>query len=128
MPPPFDLKGVRAPKQYIDDQVQQHQREEDQVMAQAYGFKYESEKNSIGCQNPDEQRLELSENRLRDRKLTQKATDAAEEVVVIEGKRTRKPRIIDNQSNQRGRRRSGQGPIGGVRSRQGQGKGRGHGH
>jgi hypothetical protein len=97
-PAPFDVKGVRAPKPYIDDPVLEHQRQEDRIMAQAYGFDYKPDKPSIGKQDPIAQRWETSENRLRDRRQTQKAVDAAEDGVIIEGKRTRKPRVLEDQS------------------------------
>lgn len=98
VPAPFDVKGVRAPKPYVDDPVQEHQRQEDKVMAQAYGFDYKPDKASIGKQDPIGQRWETSENRLRDRRQTQKAADAAEDGVILEGKRTRKPRVLEDQS------------------------------
>jgi hypothetical protein len=97
-PAPFDVKGVRAPRPYVDDPVQEHQRQEDKIMAQAYGFDYKPDKASIGKQDPIGQRWETSENRLRDRRQTQKAADAAEEGVILEGKRTRKPRVLEDHS------------------------------
>ncbi|KAB5578838.1 hypothetical protein GE09DRAFT_1091207 [Coniochaeta sp. 2T2.1] len=98
IPAPFDVKGVRAPKPYVDDPEQEHQRQEDKIMAQAYGFDHKADKASIGMQDPIAQRWETAEGRLRDRRQTQKAADAAEEGVIVEGKRTRKPRILDDHS------------------------------
>lgn len=98
VPASFDVKGVRAPKPYVDDPVQEHQRQEDKIMAQTYGFDYKADKASIGKQDPIGQRWETSENRLRDRRQTQKAVDAAEDGVILEGKRTRKPRVLEDQS------------------------------
>lgn len=97
-PAPFDVKGVRAPKSYVDDPEQEHQRQEDKIMAQAYGFDHKNDKASIGKQDPIAQRFETSENRLRDRRQTQKAADAAEEGVILEGKRARKPRVLEDHS------------------------------
>ena len=101
MPPPFDLKGVRAPRPYIDDPELERQRHQDRIMAQAYGFAHNSHSNYVGRQRPEEQRLDPDEaehdTRLRDRKQTQKAVDAAaaaEDGVVTEGKRVRKPRVL----------------------------------
>jgi hypothetical protein len=115
VPPPFDVKGVRAPKAYVDDPVQEHQREMDQVMAQAYGFEHKASKELIGNQDPVAQRLETSESRLRDRKQTQKAADLAEEGVILEGKRTRKPRVLGDQSDPVSRSST---PIPATRQRQ----------
>ncbi|KAH8905724.1 hypothetical protein BR93DRAFT_959434 [Coniochaeta sp. PMI_546] len=98
IPAPFDVKGVRAPKPYVDDPAQEHQRQEDRIMAQAYGFDHKNDKASIGKQDPITQRFETSENRLRDRRQTQKAADAAEEGVILEGKRARKPRVLEDQA------------------------------
>lgn len=100
VPPFFELKGARAPKAYVDDPEEQHQREEDLVMAQAYGFAHDNDRRHIGKQNPEAQRWDMSENRLRERKQTKKAADAAEEGAVVEGKRTRKPRVVGDQSAQ----------------------------
>ncbi|OIW23783.1 hypothetical protein CONLIGDRAFT_637020 [Coniochaeta ligniaria NRRL 30616] len=98
IPAPFDVKGVRAPKPYVDDPDQEHQRQEDKIMAQAYGFDLKNDKASIGKQDPIAQRFETSENRLRDRRQTQKAADAAEDGVILEGKRARKPRVLEEQT------------------------------
>ncbi|KAK3693441.1 hypothetical protein B0T22DRAFT_40436 [Podospora appendiculata] len=95
--PMFDIKGARAPKPYIDDPVIERQREQDRIMAQAYGFKYDAHAAHIGRQNPEEQRWDSTERGLRDRKRTEKAAELAEENVV-EGKRARKPRNLSDQS------------------------------
>ncbi|KAK4135936.1 hypothetical protein BT67DRAFT_376302 [Trichocladium antarcticum] len=94
-PGAFEVRGVRAPKPYIDDPVLEHQREEDRIMAQAYGFKHNTHPTQVGRQNPEEQRWEMPENRLR--KRTEKGAELADENV-IEGKRTRKPRYVSDQS------------------------------
>ncbi|KAK0735241.1 hypothetical protein B0T26DRAFT_671409 [Lasiosphaeria miniovina] len=96
-PPVFEIRGPRAPKPYIDDLVYEHQRREDRIMAQAYGFKHNNHATLVGRQNPDEQRWEMPETRLRERKRTEKGAELAEENV-IEGKRMRKPRNLSDQS------------------------------
>ncbi|KAL2125588.1 hypothetical protein VTJ04DRAFT_1953 [Mycothermus thermophilus] len=93
-PPPFEVRGVRAPKPYVDDPCLEHQKSEDRIMAQAYGFKLDTHPARVGKQNPDEQRWEMPENRLR--KRTEKGAELAEENVV-EGKRTRRPRNLSEQ-------------------------------
>ncbi|KAK1763100.1 hypothetical protein QBC33DRAFT_550373 [Phialemonium atrogriseum] len=104
LPPAFELKGVRAPPPYVDDPVLEYQRAQDRVQANAHGFVHNNQDRNVGKQRPEEQRYETedmeNETRLRERKQTQKAADAAEESVIIEGKRNRKPRILDNQSQQ----------------------------
>ncbi|KAL2157135.1 hypothetical protein VTH06DRAFT_6423 [Thermothelomyces fergusii] len=94
-PPAFEVRGMRAPKPYIDDMVLEHQKEEDRIMANAYGFKLNTHPTQVGRQNPEEQRWDMLENRLR--KRTEKGAELAEENVV-EGKRTRKPRQVSDQS------------------------------
>ncbi|EAQ93855.1 hypothetical protein CHGG_02090 [Chaetomium globosum CBS 148.51] len=94
-PAPFEVRGIRAPRPYIDDPLLEQQKEEDRVMAQAYGFKLNTHPTQVGRQNPEEQRWEMPENRLR--KRTEKGAELAEENVV-EGKRTRKPRHVSDQS------------------------------
>jgi hypothetical protein len=94
-PAVFEVRGVRAPRPYIDDPILEHQKEEDRVMAQAYGFKLNTHPTQVGRQNPEEQRWEMPENRLR--KRTEKGAELAEENVV-EGKRARKPRHVSDQS------------------------------
>ncbi len=94
-PPTFEVRGARAPKPYIDDPILEHQKEEDRIMAQAYGFKLNTHPTQVGRQNPEEQRWEMPENRLRRR--TEKGAELAEENVV-EGKRARKPRHVSDQS------------------------------
>ncbi|KAL2270743.1 hypothetical protein VTJ83DRAFT_114 [Remersonia thermophila] len=94
-PPPFEVRGVRAPKPYFDDACLEHQKSEDRIMAQAYGFKLDTHPARVGKQDPEEQRWEMPENRLR--KRTEKGAELAEDNVV-EGKRTRKPRNISDQS------------------------------
>ncbi|KAK4202918.1 hypothetical protein QBC40DRAFT_262909 [Triangularia verruculosa] len=101
-PPPFELRGARAPKPYVDDPYLEYQREQDRVMAQAYGFKHNNHVSLIGRQNPEEQRWEAPETRLRERKRTEKAAELAEDNVV-EGKRTRRPRQVTDQSKEASR-------------------------
>lgn len=96
-PPPFEVRGARAPNPYIDDLVLEHQREEDRIMAQVYGFKHNNHATQVGRQNPEDQRWEMPETRLRERKRTEKGAELAEENVV-EGKRARKPRYVSDQS------------------------------
>ncbi|KAL2022087.1 hypothetical protein VTK56DRAFT_6131 [Thermocarpiscus australiensis] len=96
-PAPFEVRGARAPKPYVDDPVLEHQREEDRIMAQAYGFKHNNHPTQVGRQNPEEQRWDMSETRLRERKRTEKGAELADENV-IEGKRVRKPRYVSDQS------------------------------
>ncbi|KAK4097447.1 hypothetical protein N658DRAFT_489207 [Parathielavia hyrcaniae] len=95
-PAAFEVRGVRAPKPYIDDPIVEHEKEEDRVMAQAYGFKLNTHPTQVGRQNPEEQRWEMPENRLR--KRTEKGAELADENVVVEGKRARKPRHVSEQS------------------------------
>ncbi|KAK4231633.1 hypothetical protein QBC38DRAFT_200727 [Podospora fimiseda] len=116
-PPPFEVRGARAPKPYIDDQMLEHQREEDRIMAQVYGFKHNNHPTQVGRQNPEEQRWEMPETRLRERKRTEKGAELAEDNVV-EGKRARKPRYVSDQSKDPSR--SGTpilGPLTGRRQR-----------
>ncbi|KAK0630296.1 hypothetical protein B0T17DRAFT_218053 [Bombardia bombarda] len=96
-PPVFEVRGARAPKPYVDDPVLEQAREQDKIMGQAYGFKHNAHPTLIGRQNPEEQRWEMTERGLRDRKKTEKAAELAEENV-IEGKRARKPRNFSDQS------------------------------
>ena len=98
-PPAFEVRGARAPKPYVDDPMLEHQREEDKIMAQAYGFKHNAHPTQVGRQNPEDQRWEMTENRLRERKKTEKGAELAEENV-IEGKRMRKPRNFSDQSKE----------------------------
>ncbi|KXX76800.1 hypothetical protein MMYC01_205456 [Madurella mycetomatis] len=89
-------------RRHFDDLVKgptpfEHQREEDRIMAQAYGFKHNNHPTQVGRQNPEEQRWEMPETRLRERKRTEKGAELAEENV-IEGKRVRKPRYVSDQS------------------------------
>lgn len=106
----FEVRGARAPKPYIDDPILEHQREEDRIMAQAYGFKHNNHPTQVGRQNPEEQRWEMPETRLRERRKTEKGAELAEENVV-EGKRSRRPRHISDQSKDPSRSGS---PTGGA--------------
>ena len=94
-PPAFELKGVRAPKPSSDDPIYEHQKEQDKIMAAAYGFKHNPHANAVGRQNIEEQRWDITETRPH-RKGAGKAELAEENVV--EGKRVRKPRNLSDQS------------------------------
>jgi hypothetical protein len=94
-PPVYEVRGMRAPKPYVDDPILERQKEQDRIMAQAYGFKINTHPTQVGRQNPEEQRWEMPENRLR--KRTEKGAELAEDNVV-EGKRVRKPRHVSDQS------------------------------
>ncbi|KAK3392881.1 hypothetical protein B0H63DRAFT_443176 [Podospora didyma] len=110
-PPPFEVRGARAPKPYIDDPALEHQRKEDRIMAQVYGFKHNNHPTQVGRQNPEDQRWEMPETRLRERKRTEKAAELAEENV-IDGKRQRKPRNISDQSKDPSRSGTPMPPLG----------------
>lgn len=94
-PPAFELKGVRAPKPSSDDPIYEHQKDQDKIMAAAYGFKHNPHANAVGRQNIEEQRWDITETRPH-RKGAGKAELAEENVV--EGKRVRKPRNLSDQS------------------------------
>jgi hypothetical protein len=91
----FEMRGLSVPKPYIDDPMMEHQREQDRIMAQVYYFKHNNQPSLVGRQNIEEQRWEGVQNRTR--KQTQKAQEAEKDVkenVILEGKRTRKPRLF----------------------------------
>ncbi|KAK1834434.1 hypothetical protein QBC39DRAFT_328391 [Podospora conica] len=95
--PTFEVRGARAPAPYIDDAVLEHQKQEDKIQAQSSGFKYNSHAALVGRQNPEEQRWEMPENRLRERRKTEKGAELAEEGG--DGKRVRRmPRNLSDQS------------------------------
>lgn len=95
--PTFEVRGARAPAPYIDDHVLERQKQEDKIMAQSHGFKYNSHPALVGRQNPEEQRWEMPENRLRERRKTEKGAELAEEGG--DGKRVRRmPRNLSDQS------------------------------
>lgn len=103
----FEVKGIRA------DRVQEnkadfplsnpeaYERRQDMVAAQAWGFEWDPRPSMIGKQDPIAQREGLQNTRLRNRpKLSQRAAEAAgdEPVGIVPGKRTRKPRLLSDES------------------------------
>lgn len=108
----FEVKGIRA--NFVDENKLKHpesnpevyERHQDQVAAQAYGFEWDPRPSMIGRQDPIGQRDGLQNNRLRNRpKLSQRAAEAAldDPVGVVTGKRTRKPRILSDESKEASR-------------------------
>lgn len=108
----FEVKGIRA--NLVDENKLKHpesnpevyERNQDQVAAQAYGFEWDPRPSMIGRQDPIGQRDGLQNNRLRNRpKLSQRAAEAAvdDPVGVVTGKRTRKPRILSDDSKEASR-------------------------
>ncbi|KAK2597244.1 hypothetical protein N8I77_013105 [Diaporthe amygdali] len=108
----FEVKGIRA--NFVEENKLKHpesnpevaERNQDQVAAQAYGFEWDPRPSMIGRQDPIGQRDGLQNNRLRNRpKLSQRAAEAAvdDPVGVVTGKRTRKPRILSDDSKEASR-------------------------
>ncbi|KAI6376371.1 hypothetical protein MCOR08_009063 [Pyricularia oryzae] len=101
-PKGFQLRRTLEPRKWyteIDkdgDQDKADARANDKVMAQTYGFEYDSRELMIGKQEPLNQRDGPSKPRTRARPKTQKAAEAEEEGVL--GKRARKKRILDDES------------------------------
>ncbi|TLD30395.1 hypothetical protein PspLS_02429 [Pyricularia sp. CBS 133598] len=101
-PKGFQLRRTLEPRKWyteIDkdgDQGKADARANDKVMAQTYGFEYDSRELMIGKQEPLNQRDGPSKPRTRARPKTQKAAEAEEEGVL--GKRARKKRILDDDS------------------------------
>ncbi|TLS30066.1 hypothetical protein PpBr36_03294 [Pyricularia pennisetigena] len=101
-PKGFQLRRTLEPRKWyteIDkdgDQDKADARANDKVMAQTYGFEYDSRELMIGKQEPLNQRDGPSKPRTRARPKTQKAAEAEEEGVL--GKRARKKRIFDDDS------------------------------
>ncbi|KAH6657024.1 hypothetical protein BKA67DRAFT_532258 [Truncatella angustata] len=84
----FVVKGIRAPRQ---DAMIEYAKQQDRVMANAYGFEYDDRDSKISQQDPIGQRGGIGKGRLRDRpKQTAKAAEAVDEGPVVHGKRTRK--------------------------------------
>ncbi|KAI0895457.1 hypothetical protein F4806DRAFT_469279 [Annulohypoxylon nitens] len=85
----FVVKGERA--QDNTDPVVKYQRQQDKIMADAYGFEYDPREAKVGLQDPIAQRTGAGrQGRLRERpKQTAKAAEL-EEPVVLQGKRVRK--------------------------------------
>ncbi|KAI1851184.1 hypothetical protein JX266_003259 [Neoarthrinium moseri] len=83
----FVVKGIRATK---PDAMIAHARQQDRIMADAYGFEYDDRDSKIGQQDPIGQRGGVGKGRLRDRpKQTAKAAEA-DDPTVVHGKRARK--------------------------------------
>ncbi|KAK9802404.1 hypothetical protein SCARD494_00337 [Seiridium cardinale] len=83
----FVVKGIRAPK---SDAMIEHAKQQDRVMANAYGFEYDDRDSKVSQQDPIGQRGGVGKGRLRDRpKQTAKAAEA-DDGPVLHGKRPRK--------------------------------------
>lgn len=105
----FEVKGLRADKanekkyQYPSQNPEAYERYQDQVAAQAWGFEWDPRPSMIARQDPIAQRDGLQNTRLRNRpKLSQRAAEAAgdEPVGIVPGKRTRRPRLLSDGSNE----------------------------
>ncbi|KAI0881574.1 uncharacterized protein GGS22DRAFT_192209 [Annulohypoxylon maeteangense] len=85
----FVVKGERA--QDNTDPLVKYQRQQDKIMASAYGFEYDPRPDKIGNQDPIAQRTGAGrQGRLRERpKQTAKAAEL-DDPIVVQGKRTRK--------------------------------------
>jgi hypothetical protein len=97
-PPAFSVRGVRAQKGYVDDEYLERQREQDRVQALVEGFRYDGRPSKVGQQDPEEQAWETGGARLRERKQTQKAVEAAEDSLIVSGKRVRRVRHLSDES------------------------------
>lgn len=83
----FVVKGIRAPK---SDPMIEYARQQDRIMANAYGFEYDDRDSKVSQQDPIGQRGGVGKGRLRDRpKQTAKAAEA-DDGPVVHGKRSRK--------------------------------------
>lgn len=106
----FEIKGLRADRAndnkhlYPQSNPEAYERYQDQIAAQSWGFEWDPRPSMISRQDPIAQRDGLQNTRLRNRpKLSQRAAEAAgdEPVVgIVPGKRTRKPRIMSDQSQE----------------------------
>lgn len=103
----FEVKGIRADRVHENkadfplSNPEAYERRQDMVAAQAWGFEWDPRPSMIGKQDPIAQREGLQNTRLRNRpKLSQRAAEAAidEPVGIVPGKRTRKPRILSDES------------------------------
>lgn len=103
----FEVKGLRANRveenklKFPATNPEVYERNQDQIAAQAWGFEWDPRPSMISKQDPIGQRDGLQNNRLRNRpKPSQRAADAAvdEPAGIITGKRTRKPRILSDES------------------------------
>lgn len=103
----FEVKGIRADRIQVNkadfplSNPEAYERRQDMVAAQAWGFEWDPRPSMIGKQDPIAQREGLQNTRLRNRpKLSQRAAEAAgdEPVGIVPGKRTRKPRLLSDES------------------------------
>lgn len=105
----FEVKGIRADRVQTNkadfplSNPEAYERRQDMVAAQAWGFAWDPRPSMIGKQDPIAQREGLTNTRLRNRpKLSQRAAEAAgeEPAGIVPGKRTRKPRILSDESKE----------------------------
>ncbi|ROV99676.1 hypothetical protein VSDG_03046 [Cytospora chrysosperma] len=105
----FEIKGLRANRveenklRFPKSNPDVYERNQDQIAAQAWGFEWDPRPSMISKQDPIAQRDGLQNNRLRNRpKPSQRAADAAvdEPAGIITGKRTRKPRVLSEESKE----------------------------
>lgn len=105
----FEVKGLRADRAnenkhlYPQSNPEAYERYQDQIAAQSWGFEWDPRPSMIARQDPIAQRDGLQNTRLRNRpKLSQRAAEAAgdEPVGIVPGKRTRKPRVMSDQSQE----------------------------
>ncbi|SPO02505.1 uncharacterized protein DNG_05178 [Cephalotrichum gorgonifer] len=96
----FVLKGYRAPMTEEEKETA-YQRHQDRIQAAAYGFRYDSHQSKVGKQDPALQRLiggsddgEPRRTLRSDPSRSAKATEAADEVPAVPGKRVRRPREL----------------------------------
>lgn len=105
----FEIKGIRVDRlqeskaKYPLGNPEAYERNQDMIAAQAWGFEWDPRASMIGKQDPIAQREGLQNTRLRNRpKLSQRAAEAAgdEPVGIVPGKRTRKPRLLSDESKE----------------------------
>lgn len=105
----FEVKGIRADRGQDNkanlprSNPEAYERRQDMVAAQAWGFEWDPRPSMIGKQDPIGQRKGLQNTRLRNRpKLSQRAAEAAgdEPVGIVPGKRTRKSRLLSDESKE----------------------------
>lgn len=105
----FEIKGLRANRieenklKFSESNPEVYERNQDQVAAQAWGFEWDPRPSMISKQDPIGQRDGLQNNRLRNRpKPSKRAADAAvdEPAGIVTGKRTRKPRLLSDESKE----------------------------
>lgn len=107
---PFAIKGLRVDRaeegksRYPKDNPDVYEKGQDQIAAQAWGFEWDPRPSMISRQDPIGQRDGLQNGRLRNRpKPSHRAAEAfaVDEPVapgIITGKRTRKPRVLSDES------------------------------